>query len=578
MKMIKELLEKFGHQSFLPLQEEAIKAIVDGQDLLLISPTGGGKSLVYQLPALRLEGVAVIVCPLLALMTQQVEKLKSIGIKAEFLNSTLNPGEQDDLSYSLRDHSIDLLFLSPEKLLQPSVIGLLEHTKVSFFAIDEAHCISQWGQGFRPEYGSLGLIREKFPSTPIVAMSGSADAKTQSEILRSLSLNSPKVLQQSYNRENIEITISQKRLANKQLLNFINQDALLGSGIVYCRSRRKVEELSAWLNGQGVSSLYFHANVADKDKEKNLKLFSEGDNIVMVATSAFGMGVDFDKVRFVAHMDLPNSVENYYQEIGRAGRDGRPARALLLYGLQDMLKLLQFEMEVNFSSESDWKRTLGFCKILEARGCRRQSLLTHFDETIPKCGNCDRCKNKEVEQNVTIAAQKFLSLLHKTKGVVSIGVLIQILMGKKTKAVFSCMGQDMSLFGKGEELNEISWKKLARYLIANEYILVQQFSPFQLALQEKSKAILKSEVQVVINDDYFYSNHEVLPMAEYKKKLIQWHANAGVDVFTVKQLDLVAQHKPKTLAAMSRLTGLAKHVLEPLSPPIYDVVKISVSN
>lgn len=569
MKMIKQLLEKFGHQDFLPLQEEAIKTIIDGQDLLLVSPTGGGKSLVYQLPALRLEGVAVVVCPLLALMSQQVEKLKSIGVRAEFLNSTLNPGEQDDLAYSLRAQSIDLLFLSPEKLLQPSVIGLLEHAKVSFFAIDEAHCISQWGQSFRPEYGSLGLIRKNFSNVPIVAMSGSADTKTQSEILRSLSLQSPKILQQSYNRENIELTISQKRLANKQLLNFINHEPHLGSGIVYCRSRRKVEELSLWLNEQGISSLYFHANIPDKDKEKNLRLFSKNDNIVMVATSAFGMGVDFDKVRFVVHMDLPNSVENYYQEIGRAGRDGRSARALLLYGLQDMQKLLQFEMEVNFTSESDWQRTLAFCKILEQRGCRRKSLLAHFGEEILDCGNCDRCKNKEIEHNVTIAAQKFLSLLHKTKGGVPFGVLIQILLGKKTKAVDSCFGQAMSLFGQGTELNETSWKKLVRYLIANEYIMIQQFSPFQLALHEKAKAILKSNIQVVINEDYFHPNHEVLPMPEYKKKLIQWHTNTGEEVFSPKQLDLVAEHKPKSLAAMSRLTGLAKHVLEPLSPPIY---------
>lgn len=569
MKMINQLLAKFGHKAFLPLQEEAIESVITGQDLLLISPTGGGKSLVYQLAALRLDGVAVIVCPLLALMSQQVEKLKSMGVRAEFLNSTLNPGEQDDLAYALRDKSIDLLFLSPEKLLQPSVLGVLDHSKVAFFAIDEAHCIAQWGKGFRPEYGSLGIIRRQFPLVPIVAMSGTADIDTQKEILSSLSLNKPKVLQQSYNRANIEITISQKKLAKKQLLNFISHSANIDSGIVYCRSRKKVEELSAWLNGQGIKSLFFHANIPDSDKARNIKQFSQGEGTVMVATSAFGMGLDFDHIRFVVHMDLPNSLESYYQEIGRAGRDGRAASALLLYGLQDVLALMQFEMEVNQASKMEWERTLSFCKILEARGCRRQNILAHFGEDIAACGNCDRCNTKKDEHNLTIAAQKFLSLLHKTKGVIAIGVLIQILIGKKTKAVTQCQGQSMTLYGKGNELNEISWKALVRYLIANQYISVFQFMPFQLALLEKSKALLKSEDQIVINSDYFVSNFDVIPFADYKKELLAWHGTCTDVVLSNTQIDLIASNQPKNLAAMSRLTGMAIRLLEQLAPPLY---------
>ncbi len=569
MKMIKQLLTKFGHKTFLPLQEEAIETIINGHDLLLISPTGGGKSLVYQLAALRLEGVAVIVCPLLALMSQQVATLKSMGINAEFLNSTLNPGEQDDLAYALRDQSIDLLFLSPEKLLQPSVMGVLEHSKVAFFAIDEAHCIAQWGQGFRPEYGSLGLIRRQFSQIPIIAMSGTADADTQKEILSSLNLNAPKTLQQSYNRANIEITISQKRLAKKQLLNFISNAANVNSGIVYCRSRKKVEELSAWLNGQGIKSLFFHANIPDNDKANNIRRFANETGIVMVATSAFGMGLDFDHIRFVVHMDLPNNLESYYQEIGRSGRDGRAAKALLLYGLQDVLALMQFEMEVNQASILDWERTLSFCKVLEERGCRRKNILAHFGESIEPCGNCDRCNTKKEEHNLTIAAQKFLSLLHKTKGVVAIGVLIQVLIGKNTKAVTQCKGQSMSLYGKGKELNEISWKALVRHLLANQYIAVYQFMPFQLILLEKSKALLKSEDQIVINVDYFVPNFDVVPFADYKKALLAWHDTCASEVLSIKQIDLIAHNKPKNLAAMSRLTGMAIRLLESLAPPLY---------
>lgn len=568
MKMIKQLLVKFGHQDFLPLQEEAIECILNSKDLLLISPTGGGKSLVYQLAALRLDGVAVIVCPLLALMSQQVTKLKSIGVRAEFLNSTLNPGEQDDLVNALRGKSIDLLFLSPEKLLQPSVISVLEHSSVSFFAIDEAHCISKWGQGFRPEYGSLGQIRQQFKSVPIVAMSGSADKNTQDQIVESLSLFEPQVLQQSYNRENIELIISQKRIAKKQLLRFILSDIESGSGIVYCRSRRKAEELSAWLVSQGVNSQFFHANISDHDKTSKISQFSNENNLVMVATSAFGMGLDFDNIRFVVHMDLPNNLESYYQEIGRAGRDGKPAKALLLYGLQDMLGLLQVEMEVNLATHSDLQNTLMFCQVLESRGCRRKNILANFDEKIDSCGNCDRCILNAKEQNVTIAAQKLLSLIHKTKGSISINVLIQILLGKKTKAVAQYQGQKQPLYGKGGELNEVSWKALVRYLLANQYIAMYQFSPFQLVMLEKSKAVLKSEDQIIIHLDTFISNFDVEPVDDYKKALLMWHQNESSKLFSSKQIENLALHKPKSIAAMSRLTGVPVLQLEKSTPPL----------
>ncbi|WP_131470998.1 RecQ family ATP-dependent DNA helicase [Marinomonas sp. MED121] len=569
MERIKELLSQFGHQDFLPLQQEAIETLVNGQDLLLISPTGGGKSLVYQLSALRLEGVAVIVCPLLALMSQQVEKLKSMGVRAEFLNSTLNPGEQDDLAMGLRRKSIDLLFLSPEKLLQPSVMGILQHSAVAFVAIDEAHCIAQWGEGFRPEYGSLGKIREEFGAVPIVAMSGSADAKTQKQIINSLSLHEPKVLQHSFNRENIEINISQKKLAKKQLLNFILSQCYGESGIVYCRSRKKVETLSAWLNSQGIKSLFFHANISEQDKAANMKVFTEQSGVVMVATSAFGMGLDFNAVRYVVHMDLPNSLESYYQEIGRAGRDGLKAKALLLYGLQDVLTLLQFEMEVNLASVDDQARTYDFIRILEGRGCRRRLMLNYFGEKIEDCGNCDRCLAKKKEHNLTIAAQKFLSLLHKTKGTLTISVMIQILLGKTTKAVKEVRGQEMKLFAKGQEINEVMWKSLVRYLISHQYIAIYQFMPFQLLMLEKAKALLTSKTQVILQEDTYVPNHDVAPFEDYKKQLFSWHLECEGISFSSKQLDLIVRHQPKSFAAMSRLTGIAIHLIKKFEPPVY---------
>lgn len=562
MDKMNELLTSFGYQSFQPLQKEAIQALIAGNDVLLISPTGGGKSLVYQMSAILLDGVAIVVCPLLALMTQQVNFLKSIGIRAEFLNSTLNPGEQDDLVWALRHKQVDLLFLAPEKLIQPSVLGVLSHIDIAFFAVDEAHCITQWGLDFRPEYGELSLIRKKFIDKPIIAMSGTADNATQESIVSSLQLQQPKRLIRSFNRENIEIIISQKKMAKNQIKRFLLEEVLGWSGVIYCRSRKGSEELSHWLNDCGIESVFFHANMESTEKSESIQRFSQEDGLVMVATSAFGMGIDIKKIRFVIHIDLPSSVEAYYQEIGRAGRDGRAAKSLLLYGLQDYLKLLQFQLDphAELKHQETIEDTLQFFQLLEQRGCRKKAIMAHFSESIDDCQSCDRCLRKQHDQNVTVASQKLLSLIHKTKGTVALGTLIHILLGKRTKPVLQMKGQELSLFAQGVELSEISWKAIIRYLIAYKYITFLQFSPLQIGLASKARKILRAEEQVIIATDFHISSHESSLQTEnllIRTELLKWyHALENTQTITLGHIELLAKHQPQTLPAISRLTGL----------------------
>ncbi|MEP0073704.1 MAG: RecQ family ATP-dependent DNA helicase, partial [Marinomonas sp.] len=334
MNLKMQTLSRLGYNEFRPLQEQAIDALCSGQDVLLAAPTGGGKSLVYQAAGLMRKGVAVIISPLLSLMSQQVEALNKKGIQARFLNSTLNPGEQDDLIWALRHNHIDLLYLSPEKLVQPSVIGFLHSFDISLFAIDEAHCISQWGGSFRPEYSQLGQLKADFSDVPLIALTGTVDNKTIGSIQESLQLNDCLVLKNSFDRSNIHLHIAQKRKSKQQILYFLHHEVPGETGIIYCRSRKKTEELSEWLNHLGFSSLSYHAAMSEESKEKNHQTFATQHGTIMVATTAYGMGIDISHVRFVIHLDLPNSPEAYFQEVGRAGRDGKPAKALLLYGLQ----------------------------------------------------------------------------------------------------------------------------------------------------------------------------------------------------------------------------------------------------
>jgi ATP-dependent DNA helicase RecQ len=575
MNLKTQTLLRLGYSEYRPLQEQAIDALCSGQDVLLAAPTGGGKSLVYQVAGLIRQGVAVIVSPLLSLMSQQVEELNAKGIRAKFLNSTLNPGEQDDLVWALRHKHIDLLYLSPEKLVQSSVIGFLHSIEISLFAIDEAHCISQWGHFFRPEYSQLGQLKAFFPNVPIIALTGTVDQKTVVTIQSSLQLTNCLVMKNSFDRANIKLQIAQKRKAKQQILYFLHHEVPGESGIIYCRSRKKTDELSGWLRSLGLPSLSYHAAMPEEEKQKNHAIFIKQHGTIMVATTAYGMGIDISHVRFVVHLDLPSSPESYFQEVGRAGRDGNPAKSLLLYGLQDMLQAQQMAAFHPLAAEKEMQHLGSLFRILENRGCRRQNLLSHFDEEIPACQYCDRCLSNRAEQNMTTASQKLLSLIYHTKGLQPFASLIQILLGKKTKAVAAIKGESSSLFGKGKELNEAQWKSVIRYLLAYEYISVGMASVFTLYINEKARAVLQGKTQIIIPTEYYYptlSEEELaLDSANWHKILAWKYSNASITLSDT-QLRLICLHKPTSVASLSRLTGLPKESVAAFAGSLMQVI------
>lgn len=551
-------LSRLGYSEYRPLQEKAIDALCEGKDVLLAAPTGGGKSLVYQAAGLIRNGVAIVVSPLLSLMSQQVEELNKKGIRAKFLNSTLNPGEQDDLVWALRHQHIDLLYLSPEKLVQPSVIGFLHSFDIALFAIDEAHCISQWGRFFRPEYSQLGQLKQAFPDIPIIALTGTVDQNTIQTIQTSLNLTDCHVLRSSFDRTNIKIHIAQKRKAKQQLLYFLHHEVPGETGIVYCRSRKKTEEIAGWLTSLGLPSLSYHAAMSDQDKHTNHRLFAERHGTIMVATTAYGMGIDIAHVRFVVHLDLPNSPEAYFQEVGRAGRDGKPAKSLLLYGLQDMLQAQQL---VSFHEDTDAQHLNNLFYILENRGCRRQNLLSHFDEKIDACQHCDRCLSNRAEQNMTIASQKLLSLIYHTRGVQPFSLLIQVLLGKRTKAVLSAKAESLPLFGKGKELSEAQWKSVVRHLIAFEYITIGSSHTFTVQINEKSRTVLQGKEQIIVPNEQYYPTMEEDQIGREAlrwHKVLAWKSTSETNKLSDTQLRLICSQRPKSVASLSRLTGLSK--------------------
>ncbi len=575
MNLKNSTLSRLGYTEYRPLQEQAIDALCSGQDVLLAAPTGGGKSLVYQSAGLIRSGIAVIVSPLLSLMSQQVDELNKKGIHAKFLNSTLNPGEQDDLVWAIRHKHIDLLYLSPEKLVQPSVIGFLHSFDISLFAIDEAHCISQWGSFFRPEYSQLGQLKTSFPTVPIIALTGTVDQKTIESIQESLQLENSLILRSSFDRSNINIQIAQKRKAKQQILYFLHHEVPGESGIIYCRSRKKTEELAVWLCELGLPSLSYHAAMSEEDKRRNHQAFDEKHGIIMVATTAYGMGIDIAHVRFVIHLDLPSSPEAYFQEVGRAGRDGMPAKSLLLYGLQDMLLAQQLAGLQPLSAEGEKQRLSSLFRILEGRGCRRKNLLSHFDESIPACNYCDRCLSTKSEQNMTTASQKILSLVYHTKGLQPFSVLIQILLGKKNKATTAINATSLAIFGKGKELAEAQWKSVVRHLIAYDYITIEQTNTLSVHINEKARDVLQGKVQIILPSERYYptlNEDQLVIDSAHWHKVLAWKYEHGTVNISDTQLRLICLHKPKTVASLSRLTGLSKEMVLDFADSLINII------
>jgi ATP-dependent DNA helicase RecQ len=489
----------FGHQDFHGAQREIVEHVVAGGDALVLMPTGGGKSLCYQLPALLRPGTAIVVSPLIALMQDQVAALAQLGIRAEFLNSSLDAATARAVERALLAGELDLLYVAPERLATARCLDLLDQSRIALFAIDEAHCVSQWGHDFRPDYLQLSVLHERYPDVPRIALTATADPQTRTEIIERLALEGARVFVSSFDRPNIRYTIADKRDGRAQLLDFIRAEHPGEAGIVYCLSRRRVDETAQWLQSRGVTALAYHAGLDAATRSERQARFQREDGVVMVATIAFGMGIDKPDVRYVAHLDLPKSIEGYYQETGRAGRDGQPADAWMVYGLGDVVQQRRL-IETSEGSE-DHKRIssakldalLGLC---ETAQCRRVRLLSYFGEASPPCGNCDTCLNPPQTWDATIAAQKALSAIYRTGQRFGAVHVIDVLRGKETERTLRWDHQQLGVFGIGAELDEAAWRDVFRQLVAHGLVHVDHASFGALRLTPASRAVLKGEQSV----------------------------------------------------------------------------------
>ena len=499
------LQQTFGYPSFRGPQETVIQTVIDGGDALVLMPTGGGKSLCYQIPALARCGCGIVISPLIALMQDQVNAMRELGVRASFLNSTLDAATAADVERALLESELDLLYIAPERLTQNRTLELLKRCEIALFAIDEAHCVSQWGHDFRADYLALSLLHEQFPHVPRIALTATADEQTRLEIAERLQLEGAARFVVGFDRPNIRYRIGLKHNARQQLLAFLKAEHPNDAGIVYCLSRKKTEETASWLATQGFTALPYHAGLPAEERAAHQARFLREEAIVMVATIAFGMGIDKPDVRFVAHLDLPKTIEAYYQETGRAGRDGAPANAWMIYGLQDVIKLRQM-MQSSQGSEQHKRieqhrlnAMLGLCEITS---CRRQALLAYFGETYPEpCGNCDGCLEPAQTWDATEACRMALSAVARTGERFGVNHLIDVLKGKETDKIWQFDHHHLPTFGVGDALDNNQWRSVFRQLVGRGYLSVDLQGFGALKLQAKCRPLLRGECEIALRLD-----------------------------------------------------------------------------
>ncbi|MES1940529.1 ATP-dependent DNA helicase RecQ [Salinisphaera sp. T5B8] len=494
----------FGYDGFRGRQAEIIDAVCKGEDALVLMPTGGGKSLCYQIPALVRDGVAIVVSPLIALMADQVAALEQLGVRAAYLNSTLEFAEQQAIEQAMRANSIDLVYVAPERLMQPRMLDLVADCRISLLAIDEAHCVSQWGHDFRPEYRQLAALADRFPAIPRIALTATADLPTRAEIIERLRLEHAQVFLHSFDRPNIQYRVAERGSAKQQLLDFIEREHDGEAGIVYCLSRRKTEETAEWLNGRGKTALAYHAGLPAQLRQTHQARFLREEGVIVCATVAFGMGIDKPDVRFVAHIDLPASVEAYYQETGRAGRDGAPATAWMLYGLNDTVQRSRMIEQGNAPEErkrverAKLDAMLAYC---ELASCRRVNLLGYFGEQREQpCGNCDTCLNPPQTYDATRLARMALSAIYRTGQRFGTGYVIDHLRGAASDRAVELGHDKLSTFGVGAEVETKQWRSIIRQLIALGHVRVDP-AYGGLGLGGNCKPLLKGEETLELRVD-----------------------------------------------------------------------------